>query len=153
MLLQLDNGSSIADACGSFVATLPIGGSGAGGVIGTVYGYRYAGIPGSATGSPSLMTNAKAFEARGPAGAFTTGTAWGLHIDATFLENWLGGSLKLGAGDTVTNSSIALEVTDKAIRLANMDTTARNALTAVAGMMIFNTTTSLLEYYDGAAWI
>jgi len=34
----------------------------------------------------------------------------------------------------------------------NMDTTARNNLTAAAGMTIFNTTTSKLETYDGSAW-
>lgn len=34
----------------------------------------------------------------------------------------------------------------------NMDTTARNALTAQAGMTIFNTTTSKLETYDGTTW-
>jgi hypothetical protein len=69
----------------------------------------------------------------------------------------MSGGLKIGgtsgSSDTVTNSSIGLELQDKALRLAAMDTTARNALTAVAGMVIFNTTTAALEYYDGTAWV
>lgn len=34
----------------------------------------------------------------------------------------------------------------------SMDTTARNLLTALAGMVIFNTTTVKLECYDGTTW-
>ena len=33
-----------------------------------------------------------------------------------------------------------------------MTTTTRDALTALAGMVVFNTTTDDLEYYDGLAW-
>jgi hypothetical protein len=33
-----------------------------------------------------------------------------------------------------------------------MNTTQRNALTAAAGMIIFNTTTSKFQGYDGSAW-
>ena len=41
---------------------------------------------------------------------------------------------------------------DDALRLKSYTTTQRNALTSVAGDMIFNTTTSKVEYYDGSAW-
>ena len=82
--------------------------------------------------------------------------SYGLYIKQP-VNNWIEGSLRIGgttvADDKVTNSSIELELTSKALRLANMDTTARNALTAVAGMVIFNTTTSAMEYYDGASWV
>jgi hypothetical protein len=33
-----------------------------------------------------------------------------------------------------------------------LTTAQRNALTAAAGMVIFNTTTTKLETYDGATW-
>ena len=36
--------------------------------------------------------------------------------------------------------------------LANLTTTERNALTGVAGMTIFNTTESRIEYHDGSGW-
>jgi hypothetical protein len=82
--------------------------------------------------------------------------SWGFY-DNGAKHNWMSGGLKIGgtsgSSDTVTNSSIGLELQDKALRLAAMDTTARNALTAVAGMVIFNTTTAALEYYDGTAWV
>lgn len=81
---------------------------------------------------------------------------WGFY-DNGAKHNWMSGGLKIGgssgSSDTVTNSSIGLELEAKALRLASMNTTTRNALTAVAGMVIFNTTTSALEYYDGSIWL
>ena len=41
---------------------------------------------------------------------------------------------------------------DNALGLKSYDTTARDALTSVAGDMIYNTTTSKVEYYTGSAW-
>lgn len=38
-------------------------------------------------------------------------------------------------------------------KLVNMDTTTRDALTASSGMVIFNTTTSTAQYYNGSTWI
>lgn len=39
-----------------------------------------------------------------------------------------------------------------ALRLVSMDTTARDALTPTAGWVIFNTTTTKMEVYDGSTW-
>ena len=41
---------------------------------------------------------------------------------------------------------------DDALNLKSYDTTARDALTSVAGDMIYNTTTSKVEHYNGSAW-
>ena len=41
---------------------------------------------------------------------------------------------------------------DDALNLKSYTTTQRDALTSVAGDMIYNTTTSKVEYYDGSAW-
>ncbi len=41
---------------------------------------------------------------------------------------------------------------DDALKLKSYTTTQRDALTSVAGDMIYNTTTSKVEYYDGSAW-
>ena len=38
------------------------------------------------------------------------------------------------------------------IGFTRLNTTQRNALTAVQGQVIFNTTTGVLEYYDGSSW-
>ena len=38
------------------------------------------------------------------------------------------------------------------VGFTRINTTQRNALTAVEGQVIFNTTSGVLEYYDGSAW-
>ena len=88
----------------------------------------------------------------------TVGTdSWGVYIKPAAMQNWFAGAVRIGgtAGttDRVTNDSIELELTAKALRLAVMTTTERDALTAVTGMVVFNSTTGALETYDGAAWV
>ena len=41
---------------------------------------------------------------------------------------------------------------DDALRFKNYNTTERDALTSVAGDIIYNTSTSKIEFYDGSAW-
>ena len=41
---------------------------------------------------------------------------------------------------------------DDALRLKNYTTTQRNALTSVAGDMIYNTTDSKVQVYNGSSW-
>lgn len=105
-LLQLDDSSTIADAAAAFYAFIPIGGSGAGGVVAMTHGVEIAGLPGSITGSPTTITSSKAFEARAPAGPFTTSHAWGLYAESGYDQNYMAGALKVGAGaDTVTTGT------------------------------------------------
>lgn len=74
-------------------------------------------------------------------------------------NNYFAGNLLIGgtpgSDDTVTNSSIALEIksTTKAFMNARMTTTERNALTAVNGMQIYNTTTDKLQVYAAGSWV
>ena len=42
---------------------------------------------------------------------------------------------------------------DDALRLKNYTTTQRDALTSVAGDMVYNTTVSKPQYYNGSAWV
>ena len=42
---------------------------------------------------------------------------------------------------------------DDALRLKSYDTAGRNALTSVAGDMIYNETTNIPEIYNGTAWV
>ena len=44
------------------------------------------------------------------------------------------------------------DVDIKSISFGGMDTTARNALTASAGMVIYNSTTNKLQCYNGSSW-
>lgn len=64
------------------------------------------------------------------------------------------GSAVFGANAAVTNASTGLEVqsTTKAFLPSRMTTTQRDALTALAGMVVWNTTTTKLQVYDGTAW-
>jgi len=39
------------------------------------------------------------------------------------------------------------------VRFQNMTTTERNALTPAAGWVIWNTTDTKLQVYDGSSWI
>lgn len=85
-------------------------------------------------------------------------TAWGFY-EQPGVNNYFAGNLLIGgtagSDDTVTNSSVALEIksTTKALVLPRMTTTERNALTAIAGMLIFNTSLSSFEGYDGSTWV
>jgi hypothetical protein len=85
-------------------------------------------------------------------------TTWGFY-DRPGKHNYFAGDLLIGgtagSDDTVSNSSVALEIksTTKAFRASNMNTTERDALTALAGMVIFNTSTSKLQTYDGTNWV
>ena len=65
-----------------------------------------------------------------------------------------GGGLAIGS-NTVPSAStlVKFDSTTKAVQYVGMTTTQRNALTALAGMVIFNSTTSKLQVYDGANWV
>lgn len=145
-VVETHTGSSLDYMSGTTTA-INLSGSSTGGTIDTLRINRSVPIPNGIT----TINNSMGFFYHEPFGGVAT-NSWGIYI-ADAQQNYLESPLKIGGSDTITNSSIGLEVTDKAIRLATMDTTARNALTAVAGMMIFNTTTSALEYYDGSSWV
>ena len=65
------------------------------------------------------------------------------------------GSGVFGANAAPANASVGLEVqsTTKSLMLPRMATTQRNALTALNGMMIYNTTNGVVEAYEGGAWV
>lgn len=85
-------------------------------------------------------------------------TTFGFY-DRPGKHNYFGGSVLVGgtagSDDTVTNSSVALEIksTTKAFMNARMTTSERNALTAVNGMQIYNTTDDKLQVYAAGAWV
>jgi len=85
--------------------------------------------------------------------AYSNSSAKGVYQSgANTTNNFVGGTM---FGSTSAPSAVAaIEVssTTKGILFPRMTTTQRDAITAVAGLAIFNTTTSKLEVYDGAAW-
>lgn len=83
------------------------------------------------------------------------GTAiWGLYSKPASAHNYIAGDLVVGTSDTPTNSSVGIEIvaTDKALLVSRMDSTAEGALTAVNGMIIYNTTTNKFRGYENGAW-
>lgn len=74
-------------------------------------------------------------------------------------ETYLLGGVKIGgtpiSDDTVVNSSVALEIasTTKAFLVSRMSTAEKNLLTAVDGMIIYDTTLGKFQGYEAGSWI
>ncbi len=132
---------------------LNLAGTSTGGTIDTVNLCRSVAIPNGIT----TVNKLKAYQFDLPFGGVAT-TTWGVYMEPD-VNNYMQGNLLIGgtAGsvDTVTNSSVGLEIisTTKAFLNARMTTTQKNALTAVAGMAVFDTTLNQLSYYNGSAWV
>ena len=60
--------------------------------------------------------------------------------------SFFGDTALIGAADIET---LAIGST---LRVANMTTTERNALTAANGMVIYNTTTNKMQAYENSGW-
>jgi len=70
---------------------------------------------------------------------------------------WLqpgGGGVTVGASVTPPASVLMrFESTTRAVQYVGISTAQRDALTAAAGMLVFNSSTSKLQVYDGSTWI
>ena len=58
-------------------------------------------------------------------------------------------TLKVNTISTSTGDNVAMQCS---INLKSYTTTQRDALTSAAGDMIYNTTTSKVQFYNGSAW-
>ena len=58
-------------------------------------------------------------------------------------------TVKVNTISTSTGDNIAMQVP---LNLKSYDTTARDALTFAAGDIIYNTTDSKVQFYNGSAW-
>lgn len=124
-----------------------------GGTISNYYSLRIAGL--LLQGGNVSVTNQYQIYMDNIGGASSASNAWGLYIADPALQNYFKSSLAIDtASFKVSNSSVGLEIggNTKALRLSNLTTTERDALTALAGMEIFNTTTNEVEFYDGTSW-
>jgi hypothetical protein len=58
-------------------------------------------------------------------------------------------TVKVNTISTSTTNNVAMQVP---LNLKSYDTTARDALTSAAGDIIYNTTDSKVQFYNGSAW-
>lgn len=64
-----------------------------------------------------------------------------------------GGSLAIGNTAASASAILDLQSTTRALIVTRMTATQRNALTAVNGMVIYNSTTNAFNFYENGAWV
>jgi hypothetical protein len=150
-VVNMGAGSTVDRVAGAtFAISLDMGASG---TIDNLDLCRAVGLPNGTT----TVTRLKGYAMDLPFGDPGT-TTWGFY-ESPGVNNYLAGNLLIGgtagSDDTVTNSSVALEIksTAKAFLNARMTTTERDAMTAVNGMQIYNTTTDKLQVYAAGSWV
>lgn len=148
-VLTMGTGATVDRVSGAAFA-LSLDASAGGGTVDTVALCRSLAIPNGAT----TVNRLYGYEFDVPFGS--VGTAeWGVYIKPA-VNNWMAGSLKIGgtavSDDTVTNSSVKLEITDGALLNSSLTTVQRDALTAVNGMQVYNSTDNEMQAYQNGAW-
>lgn len=151
-VISIGANSSIDRISGATFAVSMDGGAGAGSSVGILDLCRAIAIPNGVTS----ITNLRGYTMDLPFGDPGV-TTHGIHMSAASVHNYMAGDLVVGdaGSDIPTNSSVAIEIksSTKAFRQALMDTTERDALSALAGMEIYNTDTNTVEFYNGTAWV
>ncbi len=151
-VLTMGSGSTL-DQCNAALFALSLDAGATGGTVASMGLCRAVAIPNGTT----TVTRLFGFKMDLPFGDPGT-TSWGFY-ETPGINNYFAGNLLIGgtagSDDTVTNSSVALEIksTTKAFVASRMDTTARNALTAINGMVVYNTTTDKLQVYAAGSWV
>lgn len=144
------------DTLTMFLAGMP-NQSGAG-TIDQVICYRAAGVLPS--GGGITVNNSYGFLAMGTLGTMVpSGNTWGFYDDTAGLggngaENFLG-RLAIGTSSKkVASLDVALEIGGaKAILPGRMTTAQKGALTAIEGMVVYDTDLQKLQWYNGSAWV
>lgn len=69
------------------------------------------------------------------------------------LMNLKNTGIGVGTASPAASALLELSSTTGALLVPRMTTTQRNALTAVNGMIIYNTTTNAFNFYEGSSWV
>jgi hypothetical protein len=85
--------------------------------------------------------------------AYSNSSAKGVYQSgASTTNNFVGGTMFGSTSAPASVAAVEISSTTKGLLLPRMTTTQRDAITAVAGLLIFNTTTTKMECYDGTTW-
>lgn len=76
-----------------------------------------------------------------------------LHLENSADLAVLGGNVSMGTASPATSAKLELSSTTGALLLTRMTTAQRDALTAVNGMVIYNSTTTAFNFYENGAWV
>ncbi len=149
-VISVGASSSVEDVSGAVFALSLDSGAGAGGSIDNVKLCSATAIPNGIT----TVTELKGYNFYLPFGDPGT-TTWGVYMEPATAHNFMAGDLIIGDSDVPTNSSVGLEIDSvtKAMLLSRMTTAERDALTAVNGMILYNTTLNKVQVYEGGAWV
>jgi len=148
-VVRTETNSSLDNMSGA-TAAISLDGASTGGTIDTIKVNRSVVIPNGVT----TVNNLRGFQYDAPFGQIGT-TNHGFYT-AVDCDNYFRGGLVIGeASEVRTNSSVGLEVasTSKAILNSRMTTAERDALNAVNGMQIYNTTIDKFQGYAGGSWV
>lgn len=151
-VVNMGTGSTIDVVSGAGFA-VSLDAAATGGTIGRLPLCRALALPNGVT----TINNLIGFQCDLPFGDPGT-NSYGFY-ERDFKGNYLQSNLLIGgtpgSDDLVTNASVAFEIksTTKSLVLSRMTTTQRDAMTAINGMIIYNTSTDKFQGYAAGSWV
>lgn len=148
-VVTVGSGSTVDVIAGCTFAVSMGGGSG---TVDKMYLARNVAIPDGTTTVNNLYGCAVDL----PYGTIATNN-YGIYVSPNIF-NYMSSNLLIGgtaySDDKVSNSNVALEIksTTKAMLFSRMTTAERDAMTAIDGMVVYNTTRSKLQARAGGSW-
>lgn len=141
---------STVDVVGGAVFALSLDAAAGGGTIDTLNLCSALAIPNGIT----TVNKSRGYFFDMPFGDVGT-DIWGLYSKPASAHNYIAGDLVVGTADLPTNSSVGIEIvsTTKALLLSRMTSAQEAALTAVNGLVIYNTDTNKFRGYENGAWV
>jgi hypothetical protein len=78
---------------------------------------------------------------------------WGIYQSGSSDQNYFAGKIGIGTSVPATSAMVDIQSTTGALIVSRMSTAQRNALTAVDGMIIYNTSTTAFNFRENGAWV